>query len=224
MWPRVCSIAGAIDLYLQKKDAFYQNKAYFSDEPMVHILPHWNWQGLEGEPIKVYAYTSCEELEFVLNGKSLGKTKVERYTHAQWNVPYESGTLECIAYNNGERAAYDCVKTTGKAKSLKLILDNGEDISANGEDIAMISCVCLDENGNEVPNAQPTVTFSCNELGEVVGTGSDNTDHIPVTSPVRKMMAGRIGAAVRVGNTNGELKVYATADGLNSTVLKINIK
>ena len=223
MWPRVCSISGAIDLFLQKKDAFYQNKAYFSDEPTVHLLPHWNHQGLEGEPIKVFAYTSCEEVELILNGKTFSRDRVERYTHAEWQVPYEPGVLECVGYIGGKRAAYDCVKTSGKAVALKLHLDNAGDITANGEDIAMITCTCVDENGVEVPNAAPTVSFNCNTLGSVVGTGSDNTDHVPVTSTVRKMYAGAIGVAVKVGKEHGELKVFAESDGLDSAVIKFDI-
>ncbi|UKI38297.1 MAG: DUF4982 domain-containing protein [Clostridiales bacterium] len=91
VWPRLCSISGAVDMYLQKKDAFYQNKSHWSSEPMVHILPHWNFSGLEGEIIKVWVYTNCDEAELMLNGKSLGAKKIEKYGHGEWNVPYEKG-------------------------------------------------------------------------------------------------------------------------------------
>ena len=73
VWPRLCSQSGAIDLYLQKKDAFYQNQTHWiEDRPLVHLLPHWNFKGLEGETVSVWAYTNCSELELFLNGKRLG--------------------------------------------------------------------------------------------------------------------------------------------------------
>lgn len=226
LWPRVCSQSGAIDLFLQKKDAFYQNKSYFTDgktSPMVHVLPHWNWQGLEGEKIKVYAYTNCDELELRLNGNVIEKIKVEPFSHGEWYVPYERGKLECFGFINGEQVAYDFVETTGKAVALKLKLDNAGDVTANGEDIAMITCYCVDENGKEVPNAEPLVRFSCNELGKVVGTGSSVSDHNLITNTSRKMYAGKISVAVKAGKQNGELKVYATADNLDLTVLTVEI-
>lgn len=75
IWPRLCSQSGAIDLFMQKKDAFYQNKSHWTDEPMVHLLPHWNFAGFEGMPIRVAAYTNCDEIELFHNGKSVGRQK-----------------------------------------------------------------------------------------------------------------------------------------------------
>ena len=83
VWPRLCSQAGAIDLFLQKKDAFYQNKSHFTDEPMVHLLPHWNFEGLEGNEITVFAYTNAEELGLFLNGESLGRKEIEKRSRAR---------------------------------------------------------------------------------------------------------------------------------------------
>ena len=85
-WPRICSVSGALDLFLQKKGAFYQNKSHWTKEPMAHIVPHWNFKGLEGEEIPVTVYTNCEELELFLNGRSLGKKEIEKYGHGEWSV------------------------------------------------------------------------------------------------------------------------------------------
>lgn len=93
VWPRLCSVSGAIDLFLQKKDAFYQNMSHWIEKPMVHLLPHWNFEGREGEVITVCAYTNCQELELFLNGKSLGKRQIEKYGHGEWKVEYQPGTL-----------------------------------------------------------------------------------------------------------------------------------
>ncbi len=226
VWPRICSQAGAIDLFMQKKDAFYQNQSHFMDgktNPMVHLLPHWNWSGMEGEKIKVFAYTNCDEVELILNGETLYKQAVEPCKHAEWYVPYQAGTLECKAYIDGKEVASDKKETTGKAVALKLRLDNAGDVTANNQDIAMVTCYCVDEQGREVPNASPLVHFSVNELGTIVGTGSSVADHTPVPSTYRKMYAGRIGVAVRTKETNGSLKVFATSENLGTACLTVEI-
>lgn len=221
-WPRLCSQSGAIDLYLQKKDAFYQNMSHWTDEPMVHLLPHWNFEGREGENIKVSAYTNCDELELFLNDKSLGKQQIEKYGHGEWVVPFEKGTVLVKGYKNGVVVCSDSRTTSDKAVKLNLVLDN--EVSANGRDVAIITCYCTDENGIEVPTSSPIVSFNCNKLGTIIATGSDISDHTPVTSPVRKMRAGRITVAVKTAREKGTLKVFATADGLADGVLNIEIK
>ncbi len=222
VWPRLCSQSGAIDLFLQKKDAFYQNKSHWTDEPMVHLLPHWNFEGREGEPIKVFAYTNCDELELFLNGKSLGRKQIEKYGHGHWDVEYEKGTLCVKGYLDGKQVCSDERVTTGKAVKLNMVLENGP-VYANGRDVAIISCYCTDEKGLEVPTASPFVSFNTNKNGKIVGTGSDICDHNPVPEPCRKMRAGRISIAVKVGDVKEPIKVYAQAEGLADAVLAIDL-
>ena len=223
VWPRLCSQSGAIDLYLQKKDAFYQNQTHWiEDRPLVHLLPHWNFKGMEGEVIDVWAYTNCEELELFLNGKSLGKKQIEKYGHGEWKVPYEPGKITVEASNGGKVVCSDTRETTGKAEKLILKLDN-KITDANGKDIAVVTCYCVDCEGREVPDAAPFVRFCTNSLGKVVGTGSDITDHVPPHITDRRMRAGRITVAVQVGNTAGDLKVYATAENMETGVLTVKI-
>lgn len=223
VWPRLCSLAGAIDLYLQKKDAFYQNMTHWLERPIVHLLPHWNFSGREGEIIEVWAYTNCDELELFLNGKSLGKKEIEKYGHGEWQVKYQPGILRVEGFCNGKVVCSDERITTGNAQKLNLKLENKIE-KANGVDIAIISCYCTDSEGREVPNATPYVSFNTNGLGCVIGTGSDNTDHSPVYLSERRMYAGRITVAVRVGLCEGELKVYATSENLADGVLTIQLK
>ena len=223
VWPRLCSVSGAIDLFLQKKDAFYQNQSHWiEDRPMVHLMPHWNFKGREGEPVRVVAYTNCEELELYINGKSLGKKQIEKYGHGEWMVKYIPGELKVEARNNGITVCTDTRATTGKATALKLTLDN-KITEANGVDVAIITCCCIDEEGMEVPDSSPFVSFNTNGMGRVIGTGSDITDHNPTQLTERKMYAGRITAAVQVGKMPGELKVYAHSDGLDTAVLRLTL-
>ena len=220
-WPRLASQSGAIDLYLQKKDAFYQNLSHWSEEPMVHLLPHWNFLGREGEQITVVAYTNQPEAELFLNGKSLGRRTVERYGHAEWQVRYVPGRLEVIAMSNGVRTAEDRRETTGPAYRLGLRLENREAIRAGGRDLGIVSCYVTDAEGREVPDAGPFVRFTTDGNGRIYSTGSDVCDHVPLFSPDRRMRAGRITVAVRPGKESGAMRVYAESEGLLSASLEI---
>ena len=223
-WPRLCSQSGAIDLFLQKKDAFYQNKSHWDKKtPMVHLLPHWNFAGREGDDIRVVAYTNCEELELYLNGKSLGKQSIEPFGHGEWHVPYEKGVLSVEGRNGGVTVCRDEKVTTGRAQKLMLRLDNRIE-EANGRDIAVVTCYCVDEAGRFVPDASPFVSFHTNGLGTVVGTGSDVSDTSPVALPDRKMRMGLVTAAVRVGKEAGTLRVYAESEGFDTAMLSLRLR
>lgn len=220
-WPRVCSVSGALDLFLQKKGAFYQNKSHWTDEPMVHIVPHWNFEGLEGEEITVTVYTNCDELELFLNGKSLGKKQIEKYGHGEWNVIYEPGTIEVKGYKDSKIVAEDKRSTTGKAVSLRLTPLN--EFEANGRDLALFNCECLDENGNVVPDASEFVSFSASAPARIIGTGSDNCDHNKVTNTGRKMYMGKILVAVKPAKGQKTLKLTAISDNCGATVKTVEL-
>ena len=220
-WPRVCSVSGALDLFLQKKGAFYQNKSHWTDEPMVHIVPHWNFEGLEGEEITVTVYTNCDELELFLNGKSLGKKQIEKYGHGEWNVIYSAGTIEVKGYRDGKLVAEDKRSTTGKAVSLRLTPLN--EFEANGRDLALFNCECLDENGNVVPDASEFVSFSASAPARIIGTGSDNCDHNKVTNTGRKMYMGKILVAVKPAKGQKTLKLTAISDNCGVTVKAVEL-
>lgn len=224
LWPRLCSQSGAIDMFLQKKDAFYQNQSHWiEDRPILHLMPHWNFEGLEGEPIRVVAYTNLSEVELFLNEKSLGRKTVEKFGHAEWTVPYDAGELRAVGYVGEDTVIEETKKTTGMPKELRLRAET-KDIYSDRNDTALITCYCVDENGLEVPTASPEVTFFTNELGTIIGTGSDDCDHNPVTNTNRRMYAGKISVAAHVGNQKGTLKIYAEASGLKSAVLSVDVK
>lgn len=221
VWPAVCSKSGALDLFLQKKGAFYQNKSHWTTEPMAHIVPHWNFEGFEGSEIPVTIYTNCDELELFLNGKSLGKKQIEKYGHGEWDVTYESGTLKVLGYLNGEIVCEHQRITTGKPIGLKLTLDN--EFEANGKDIALFTCECVDEFGNTVPDASPFVNFSVNTPAVIIGTGSDNCDHNNVTLPCRKMYMGKIRIAVKPSKEQKTIQLIAISEGYKSANIKIQL-
>ena len=209
-WPRICSVSGALDLFLQKKGAFYQNKSHWTKEPMAHIVPHWNFKGLEGEEIPVTVYTNCEELELFLNGRSLGKKEIEKYGHGEWSVKYCPGTLEVKGYIGGKEVCCDKRITTGKPAALKLTQDN--DFTANGSDIALFTCECVDENGLVVPDAAEYVRFSISSPAKIIGTGSDICDHNNVADTERKMYMGKIRIAVKPQKGQNNFTLTAMSD------------
>ena len=206
-WPRISSISGAIDMFLQKKGAFYQNKSHWSKEPIAHIVQHWNFKGLEGKKIPIVVYTNCDELELFLNGKSLGRRSIEKYGYGEWDVTYESGTLMVKGYIKGELVCEDIRQTTGKAVALKLRLENSYE--PNGKDIALFTCECVDENGLTVPDADEFVCFSTNTDATILGTGSDCCDHNKVGNSERKMYGGKISVAVKPKWNTEDLELYA---------------
>lgn len=215
-WPALCSRSGAIDLYLQKKGCFWQNRAFWTDEPMAHIVPHWNFEGLEGHGILVTVYTNCEELELLLNGESLGRKTIERYGHGEWEVAYAPGEVRVVGYRGGKPVCEDSRKTTGKPVRLHLHLDN--EFEANGSDLALFTCECLDENGSPVPDAAEFVRFTANAPAEIVGTGSDHCDHNRVSLPDRQMYMGKISVAVRPAKGQTHLELYAHSDRIADCV------
>ncbi len=218
-WPTLCSKSGAIDLFLQKKGAFYQNKAHFDATPMVHIVSHWNFKGMDNNEITVPVYTNCEETELFLNGVSLGRQKTEKYGHNEWTVVYTAGTLTAKGYVNGKEAAADTRITTGRPYTMQLTLNNK--FTADGSDIALFTCECLDENGNVVPDAAETVSFYVDSPAEIIATGSDNCDHIKLNSNTRKMYMGKISVAVRPQKNGKEFTLTAISDNCGTSQLKV---
>ena len=182
---------------------------------MVRIISHWSFRGLEGTERPVPVYTNCDEVELILNGRSLGRRSVEKYGYPTWTVPYEPGTLTAVGYRDGERVTEDERVSTGLPVSLELIrLDTAA--RANGRDIELFICRCLDSEGRVVPDASPTVSFSVGAPAVIVGTGSDNCDHTSVALPVRKMYMGSVTVGVKPAKGQSTLTLTATAENLGT--------
>jgi beta-galactosidase len=222
VWPRLCSQSGALDLFLQPKDAWYQNQSHWLDEPMIHILPHWNHPGRTGEILPVWVYSNCTELELYQDGVSLGTQQPEPYAPGIWSVVYTPGELAAVGRCNGRTAARTTIRTSGPAVKLVLKLED-EGVRADGEDVAIITCFCIDAEGLPVPDAAPLVHVNTNGLGRILGTGSDVCDHRPVTEPDRQMRAGLCSIIVQAGSKAGTLRIYAAAAGLEPASLAIEL-
>jgi len=170
------SYSGMIDLAGFKKDRFYLYQSHWRPElPMVQILPHWNWPERVGEVTPVHVFTSGDEAELFLNGKSLGKKKKEEYEYRlRWDdVVYQPGELKVVAYKNGQKWTEEVVKTSGEAFALKATADRN-DISADGKDLSFITVQITDKDGLMVPRTNNRIEFSIEGPGEIVAT--DNGD------------------------------------------------
>jgi beta-galactosidase len=183
-WPGISSQFGILDTCGFAKDAFYYYQSCWSDKPMVHLLPHWNWPGKEGQPIDVRSYSNCDEVELLLNGKSIGREPQPRLKQIKWTVKYAPGTLTAIAYKGGKEAARDVVQTSGgaaggDAAGIQLIPDRAA-IRADGRDLSVITVRAIDDQGRPVPTAHGLVHFELNGPGKIIGVGNgDPACHEP---------------------------------------------
>lgn len=184
---------------------------------MAHILPHWNWPERIGQVTPVHVYTSGDEAELFLNGKSLGRKKKGRFEYRlRWDdVVYEPGELRVVAYKGGKRWASDVVKTTGPASRLKLEPDRDR-INADGRDLSFVTLTVTDKDGLMVPRAKNAIRFSIEGPGEIVATDNgDPTSFESFQSPERKAFNGLALVIIR-GRPGqpGRITVTAESDGL----------
>jgi beta-galactosidase len=223
---------GFIDLAGFRKDAFwlYQSR-WLPEKPMAHILPHWNWKGREGQITPVYVFTSGDEGELFLNGKSLGRQQKQsgvwdRAYRLRWdNVKYEPGVLEVVVYKNGKEWARDCVRTTGDASSLALIAET-QSVVSDGEDICYVNVCVKDADGLIVPNAKIPVKFEIKGPGVIVATDNgDETDFDDFRKKERRTFNGWAQAIVRPNpGSSGRITVTVSADGLKSSSVAVFAK
>ena len=178
-WPQVSSQYGIFDLCGFPKDMFYYLKSQWTSNPVLHLLPHWNWAGKEGENIDVWAYRNCDSVELFLNGKKLGRKFVQPCSHAEWNVKYEAGTLVAERFNGGKKVVKDSALTTGKPAKLILVPDQAH-ITADGEDVAVVTVRVEDMEGRTVPTADNMIHFAIKGPGKIIGVGNgDPASHEP---------------------------------------------
>jgi beta-galactosidase len=216
--PSRSSYFGILDLAGFPKDRFYLYQSRWRPElPMAHILPHWTWPERVGQVTPVHVYTSGDEAELFLNGRSLGRKRKEALTYRlRWDdVRYEPGELKVVAYKKGRAWAEDTVKTAGPAAKLALAADRAA-LAADGQDLAFVSVAINDAAGNFVPRANNLVRFTLSGPGDIIATDNgDATSFEPFQAPQHHAFNGRVLVIVRTrAGEAGELKLHAVADGL----------
>ena len=178
-FPAIASQYGVFDLCGFPKDCYDYLKAWWTDEPVLFLSPHWNWPGKEGRNIQVRAFSNCDEVELFLNGKSLGKQAMPVNSHLEWQVPYEPGTLSAKGYQGGKVVANAKQETTGEPASIALIPDRAQ-IKADGEDVSVVTVEAKDNRGRPIPTAGNEIRFSLEGPGKIIGVGNgDPSCHEP---------------------------------------------
>jgi beta-galactosidase len=181
-WPCINSHFGILDLCGFPKDNFHYYKAWWTDEVVLHLLPHWNWPGREGHEFRVDALSNCHEVELFLNGASLGRKTMEPNRKLTWKVHYAPGTLSAKGFDAaGKLVAETKVETTGAATTLRLTPDRTT-INADGDDVAVFTVAAFDAQGRFVPVAQDKIDFDLAGPGRIIGVGNgDPSCHEPDT-------------------------------------------
>jgi len=176
-WPQVNTQFGIIDLCGFPKDTYYYLKACWTDQPVLHILPHWNWDGKAVTPVNVWVYGNCDEVELFLNDKSLGRKPMPKLSHAQWDVNYEPGTLLAKGYKANKEIITEKSETTGEPAAIRLVPDR-DSIKADGEDVSVITVQVEDDKGRVVPTAGNEISFALSGQGKIIGVGNgDPSSH-----------------------------------------------
>jgi beta-galactosidase len=219
------SYSGIVDLAGFKKDRFYLYQAHWRPEfRMAHILPHWTWPERIGQVTPVHVFTSGDEAELFLNGKSLGRKKKGAYEYRlRWDdVIYQPGTLKVIAYKNGKQWATDEVRTAGAPAKLKLQPDRSQ-IRSDGRDLSFVTVTVTDRHGLMAPRADNRIYFEVEGPGEIVATDNgDPTSFEPFPAHERKAFNGLCLVIIRgKPGEPGRVKLTGRAEGLDVGVVTI---
>jgi beta-galactosidase len=178
-WPCISSHFGILDTCGFAKDTAYYYKTWWGAEPALHLLPHWNWAGREGQEIEVWAYCNQDSVELFLNGASLGQQNVKKNGHLVWKVKYAPGAIEARASKGGKVVLTERRETTGPAAKIVATADRGK-IAADGQDVSVINVSIVDAQGRTVPTAGNKLTFAVSGPGAVIGVGNgDPSCHEP---------------------------------------------
>jgi beta-galactosidase len=216
-WPCINSHFGIMDTCGFPKDNYYYYQSWWGNKPVVHLLPHWNWSGKEGQPIDVWCHSNCARVELFLNGKSLGAKAMPAYGHLEWKVKYAPGRLEARGYSStGQSIAEDYVETTGSAQRLQLTPDRFQ-LNADGQDVAVVTVVIRDSQGRVVPTADNLVKFRVSGEARILGVGNgDPSSHEPDRAAQRHAFHGYCLILLQMGSRTSNIRLNATADGLQT--------
>ncbi len=231
-WPNHSSVFGIIDLASLPKDRYYLYRSKWNeDSPTLHVLPHWNWKGREGEVTPVFVYTSYPKAELLINGKSQGMREKNDSTYQNryrlmWNETlYEPGELKVVAYDNdGKAVAEKIVRTAGKPHHL-VVTANRDTIAADGDEMVYFTVSVADKDGNPVPVDDRMVRFNVKGAGEFVATANgDPTCLLPFQNPEMKLFSGAATAIAKSATTPGTLQFTATAPGVKPATCTVTVK
>ncbi len=223
-WPSINSNFGIVDMCGFPKDNFFYYKSWWTKEPVLHLFPHWTWEGREGEEIPVWVHSNLDEVELFLNGKSLGRQKVARLSHVEWKVRYEAGAIEAHGWKDGKLVLTEKRETTGEIVVVRLTADRSE-IDADGADVVVLTVDALDAAGRALPTAQNLINFKVTGEGALIGVGNgDPNCHESDKEPRRSLFNGLAQVIVQSTKTAGTITVEASTAVRDKTVAPAKIE
>ena len=212
-WPSINSNFGIVDMCGFPKDYYFYYKAWWTQQPSLHLFPHWNWTGKEGKEIPVWVYSNLDEVELLVNGKSLGRQKVPHLGHLEWRAVYAPGAIEARGFKNGKRVLTERHETTGAPAAIRLTADR-KVIHADGEDVVMLTAEVLDAKGRPVPTANTKLAFKVSGAGVLIGVGNGDPNCLESDkAPRRSLFNGLAQVIVQAGKQSGDIVVEAVRDG-----------
>jgi beta-galactosidase len=218
-WPSINSQFGIVDMCGFPKDTFYYYKAWWRTEPSLHLFPHWNFEGKEGETIPVWVYSNLDEVELFVNGVSAGSQKVPHLGHVEWKVKYEPGVIEARGSKDGKVVLTEKRETTGITAQIRLTADRTE-INADGEDVAIIKVEALDKEGRAVPTASNLIGFKITGDGALIGVGNgDPNCQESDKEPRRSLFNGLAQVILQSTKRGGEIHLEAFKEGWDGVEL-----
>ena len=240
-WPGKLAASGPLDTCGFKKDAYYFYQSIWTEKPMIHLFPHWNWPERIGKVVPVVVYSNCEVVELFVNGKSFG-AKAREFprqgaeggwnTYARpivrsstvdmqlvWDVPYEEGKVVAVGYKNGEAVVRSCIQTAGEAEKLELIADKSS-LHSNRPDVIHLSIRALDADGIPVPFANHLLKVTVQGAARLIGLDNgDPTSHASYKGTERHLFNGMALAILQSDGTTGAITVKVEAEGLEDATL-----
>jgi len=214
-----------MDLCGFPKTAYWIHQAqWITNRPILHLVPHWNWAGSEGKPIKVFVAANVEKVELFLNGKSLGVSRVDKYQMLTTEVNYEPGKLEAAGYNGGHEVARFAVETTGAPAKLQLVPDRAN-LAGDGGDAQPVTVQVVDTQGRVVPTASQLVKFELSGPGNIIGLNNgDPNCHEPEKGDQHSVFHGLAQVILQSGfGGQGNLTLRATSEGLDPAEATIGV-
>lgn len=182
VWPATGSQKGILDYCGFPKDEAYYLKAAWTNSPVLHIFPHWNMKGKEGQPVEVWAYSNMDEVEVIQDGKSLGRQTMPKDGHLVWNTTYRPGCLVAYGYKNGKKVISQKIETTGAATNVKLALSKRE-LQNDGQDVVVVDLTLFDKKGRFVPDACNNIEIQIDGPAEILGWGNGDPGFKTVERP-----------------------------------------
>ncbi|WP_051523140.1 beta-galactosidase GalA [Prevotella sp. P6B4] len=230
-YPAHDSEFGILDYCGFPKDEAYYLRAWWTDQPVLHVFPHWNLQGHEGEEIELWAYSNCDEVELVVNGRKLGRQTMPENGHLKWKAVYQPGKVVAVGYKNGKRILTQTLATTKPAARLVATADR-VNLAADNRDVAVVTIEVRDAKNRLVPDACPMLTLTLQGEGRIIGVGNGDPAYLGADHPTERdcrtfqipAFNGLAQVLIQSTYTAGTLQLSCLAEGLTNKPLIITTK